>query len=416
MKNYMKILILIMGILVLTSCKKTDLNDPAIGTDLDGETKPIAPIVSLEEDDEDEEEIELPTENIDLSTEEGIRDYLIGDWICNIEYMSNIFAYMNIDENFDLEILFQDTYENEEKGLYKGKLVLDRLYAGSDEAPDIIRIELEDDKYSYADFFFLHRTIYEGNQVMSLFFTGDGNSVFSKLLGYEGEYADDEFNYMIDQLFFHKPNNQLASQEKRINDTFNAVFWGHAYLYESVWLDDVIWTPSPDDDFEAPYPMSMTNYENETRESIVYNIAEDKVFEILGDNMFQGEVYYVETDENGDIIEIIDAEYKVYLEDNPEGFIDEYPDYYEYSEIEDQIFDIIYNDIVEIREYIDGGMTVLYTRETTMIYGEEYYNIFLGTDYDDIFVREIHYGVNPISRAVYKYNVIDDIWEEMGAG
>lgn len=397
MKKAIGLLAVLIGIMILTACNNSDSENK------NSEVKIIdLPAVEVSENLKEEAEAELSP--LDLTSEEGIREYLAGEWFCQIEYMSNIVVNMKIYQDLDVELSFKDSFTEESKGDYKGKIIFDRVYANPDEAPDIISIELDDSKYPKGDFFFLHRTLYDGKRVMSLFFTGNGKSVFDILIGYDG----DDYDYTIEEVMLEKITGEISTGNARKNDAFYAVFWEHGVLYESIWLDDVDWTPSYEDDIPTKYPRQMEVYENDKYESILYNVNPDKKFEILGDNMFKGTVYYVETDNNGNLIELIDADYKKYLEESPEDYID--------SEIEDLIFDIIINDIEEVQAYLDDGLSILFTGETTVIDGEECYDVALGRDYEDQFVREIHYAVNINSRQVYRLDIINDVWEIVGAG
>lgn len=401
---------ILISAMILVGCNESKLEET---TKLE---KPNTLPVS-EETEELEEEKKLISPP-DLSTEEGIGEYLVGNWTCKIDYMSNIVVNMNVYENLDIQLTFYDTFTNEAKGEYKGKINFERIYASPEEAPDVISIELDDDYYARGDFFFLHRTIYDEKRVMSLFFTGNGESIFNILIGYD----DEDYDYIIEEVMLEKETGEIVQGEPRKNDEFYAVFWEHGEFYESIWLDDVDWTPPLEDDFATDYPLQMTLYENDKYESILYKVNPDKEFEILGDNMFKGTVYYVETDENGNMVELIDADYKKYLEESGEDFAGE-TDYYfeEGSEdyIDPEFADLIFSflkDIVEVQEYLEDGMSILFTGETIIIDDEECYFVFLGTNLEESFVREIHYAVNTNTGQVYRYDILNDTWEVMSLG
>lgn len=108
-------------------------------------------------------------------------------------------------------------------------------------------------------------------------------------------------------------------------------------------------------------------------------------------------------DYKGNIIELITADYTKSLEEISEESIDK---------IKDQIFNIT-ESIYEIQEHLDTGMSILFTGETTIIDGEKYYEIALGTNHEEIFVREIYYAVNITTGQVYKYDILNDLWEEI---
>lgn len=417
MKRSIKLLAVIISIVVLTGCNNSK------NTDLDTEEKTgKVPLVKEAEELAVEETSIFPP---DLNSEEGVIEYLVGEWVCNIEYMSNIVVNMNIYENLDVQLSFNDSFKNEAKGEYKGKISFDRVYAKPDEAPDVISIELDDSKYAKGDFFFLHRTIYDEKRLMSLFFTGNGESVFNILLGYDNDddYEDDP--YIIEEVMLEKVTGEISEEKPRKNDSFYAVFWGHDVLFESIWLDDVDWTLDEEDDFarDHPYPRPMTEYANDKYESIIYRVNPDKQFEILGDNMFKGSVYYVETDENGHMVELIDAAYKEYLEESEEDYynkddfhsqtgyyFEQGGEGYIYPEFAEFIFGFL-KDIDEVEEYLEAGMSVLFTGETVIIDNEDCHFVFLGTNLEESFVREIHYAVNTNTGQVYYYDILNDRWE-----
>lgn len=411
MKGKVLLLVLIC-IVILSGCnsQKTESIEPEASTSI-----PIASDVSdnLPDDDMPEpEEDTIPIFLPDLTTEEGIEEYLLGEWFCDVSPIGRAIANMTIDEDLNVHISFYDPFEDKPKGDYKGKIKLDRIYANSNEPPDIICIQLMDEDFPKGDFFFLHRTVYDKKCVMSLFFA-DGKSVFNRLANIDAYENFEE--YVIEELMFEKAAEESSQILPRKDDWFYAVFWGHGAYYESIWIDDVWWTPQEEDDFATVYPRAMTLYESDIPESVLYKIAPDMEFDILGDGMEKGEVYYIETDEHGNITELINAEYKEYLENNTseqyKNLIEN--DSYENvsQETQDLIFEIIMTDIVEIEEYLDSGMTILFTGETTIIDGEECYDLVLGTNHEEAFVREIYYTVNIYTENVFRYDVIMDTWE-----
>ncbi|NLB82649.1 MAG: hypothetical protein GX791_00220 [Synergistaceae bacterium] len=80
------------------------------------------------------------------------------------------------------------------------------------------------------------------------------------------------------------------------------------------------------------------------------------------------------------------------------------------------IYEIVENDVEEIREYLNAGMAILFTGETAVIEDEECYLVMLGTNHEDHFVREIIYAVNTVTRQVYRFDVLNDTWEPVAMG
>ena len=394
------LLIGLVCVLILSGCSKgkDEIKDAEVIA-----KKPPVSITSKETKDKI-----IPISLPDLTTEKGIREYLSGKWSCDAEYMGTIFCEMDIDLDLNVHILFYDGEAEESKGEYKGSIKLNRLYAGPDEAPDTIIFELKDEEYPDNEYFFLHRTVYGGKRVMSLFPREIEDSIFDKLA-----YIEEDYEYMIEEVMFEKQTEEATKILPRKDDYFYATFWGSEALdggimTDHIWIDDVWWTPPEEDDNATMYPSRMTLYESDIPESVLYKLDPDTEFHVLGDGGEKGEVYYVETDHNGNITEFINAEYKLYLE------IEEYNEVSE--EVEELIMAIIMDGFVEIEEYLEMGMSVLFTENKTMIDGEECYDISLGTNHEEHFVQEIHYSVNIYTGQIYRYDVIADKWEELGRG
>ena len=188
-----------------------------------------------------------------------------------------------------------------------GQINLERFEENGDELPDLMAIDLGDADWPGGDYFFLHRTIYDGKIVMSLFFAGNGNGIFDLL-------ADiDNFEYGPEEILFEKKSIE-KSQLKPLEDTeFYAVYWGSDPDGKSLWLDEVHWTPTEEYDPNALYPSRMTLYQDDFPESTLYGIAKESISNILENPMYAGEVYFVQTDKEGNIIDFEDAAYREYI-------------------------------------------------------------------------------------------------------
>ena len=223
---------------------------------------------------------------------------------------------MDIDKDLNVHLSFYNRETNQSKGDYKGIINFDRQYASPNEAPDLISIELIDADHPGGDFFFKHRTVYDGKCVMSLFFAGNGNYIFDMLVDI------DNFEYAPEEIIFEKICQEISPLTPLKNSEFYAVFWGDAANGKSLWLDEVQWTPIEEYDPDPMYPDRMMLYEDDVPGSVLYNILPDKLeqivgtnkYEMIGMNKFEGEVYFVKTDENGTIIEFEDAAYKAYID------------------------------------------------------------------------------------------------------
>lgn len=61
---------------------------------------------------------------------------------------------MNIDKNLNVQLSFYDTYMEESKGEYTGKIKFEWYYVDPDKAPDFLRLELKDTDELGGEFFF----------------------------------------------------------------------------------------------------------------------------------------------------------------------------------------------------------------------------------------------------------------------
>ena len=372
-------------ILVLFACNKTVVTEPIVKPDPVTNTK----IPDKKDPVETITQISLPN----LTTEKGIKEYLMGEWFFKDEYKSNILVNMSIDTGLNVILSFYDFENNEDKGEYTGKMELDRIYPEEDEAPDLIVINLDDPDEYGGDFFFTHRTSYDGRFVMSLFFAANGNCIFD-MLGPEG------YENVPEEIVFERLTEGVTKEVQHKNKEFHAIYWGMSADQESLWLDDVVWSQEDNDDYATMYPSRMNWYKNDIQESVLYDVAKTEISEIFGDDLTKGGVYFVKTDDKGVITNFIDGERKLFTEGK---WIDE-------NEIED-IYQVFKRDVDVIKKYIEMGMTMENEAEMILIDGEWLYVVYLGTQHEDYFTRELTYAINNKNLDVYYYDVINDVWE-----
>ena len=245
MKHKLLLAVLIC-ILVLSGCNKGKIEDKS------EEPSKLIPKTTTEVVEDPEEKI-ISIYQPDFSSEDGIRDYLVGQWVYDFYYRGDVICKMNIDKDLNIDLSFENSYSDEPNGDYSGKITFDRIYASQDEAPDLISLELFDTEEPGGDFFFLHRTLYDGKRVMSWFLASNGNTVF--------DIADpvDGFRSPAEEIIFEKVTGEKSQEKPRVNDEFYAVYWGTGADEKSIWLDDVWWNPPEEDDYAPLYPRSMTN-------------------------------------------------------------------------------------------------------------------------------------------------------------
>jgi len=242
--------------------------------------------------------IDLP----DMQTEAGIREYLAGEWyFYDPAYLGYKSCRMVIHEDMNVEFVFFDSVTYEPKGEYNGQFAFDRIYADASEAPDMLCLEFTDDsKLLGGDFFFLHRTVYDGRRVMSLFSVGNGGCVFDLLDPSE----ENRWGYAPVEMLFIKDTGEEYDLAPRRTAEFYAVYWG-GYESVSIWLDDIDWPLPGGYDLEeigsdSWYRYLTTRYNNEVPVSVIYVLPEDRTQAADGD-LHYGEVYLVNTDEHGEI-------------------------------------------------------------------------------------------------------------------
>ncbi len=331
---------------------------------------------------------------VDLSSEEGIIEYLVGEWNYDHYYRGDIVGKMIIDEDLNVQLSFDNTYSDKPNGDFEGKIILDKYFSKEDDAPDIINLQLYNTDEPSGDFFFLHRTIYDGKRVMSWFFSENGNSVF------DVEDDSGQFRMPIYEIVFEKVTNEQIDAKPEVDGAFYAVFWGMGKDNQSLWLDRV-WWETQDDNYTSNYPLRMTMYVPEMSESILYKVNLEQISEVLGDEMPRGEVYYIETNTKGEITYLIDANRREWMLGN-EGN----------DQLEMMVYEIM-KSYESINDYLLMGMTIDFDGDTITVDDEIYYEVILGTLHDDYFVRELFYGINVYSYEVIVYDVINNVWESV---
>jgi hypothetical protein len=313
-----KLCIIIFSIIILSACTSEPGNidkEEAINIPLAVEDAKTTALPSMPEEANIMEEEEIEISVINLDSEEAIKNYLIGEWITDKETLSDyaltssdINCNMIIDEDLNINLFFYNRYTDETIGDYQGQISFDRLDENDDdELFDLISIDLGDANWPGGDYLFLHRTIYDGKRVMSLFPAGNGNGIFDLL-------ADiDNFEYAPEEILFEKQTGEKSDERPVEEAEFYAVYWGTGKDGNSLWLDEVQWTPTEEYDPDALYPTRMTLYQDDFKMSTLYGIAKEQISHIFINPMYPGEVYFVETDKEGNIIDFEDAAFKEYI-------------------------------------------------------------------------------------------------------
>ena len=314
-----RLFIIIVSVVILSACNKSEPGNidskESIKIPLAVEEAKTITVPSVPEEPKIVQEEEKEILEINLNSEDSIKDYLIGEWITDkgtlSDYLfteSHINCNMIIDEDLNINLFFYNRYTDEAIGDYQGQISFDRLDENEKEVADLISIDLGESDWPGGDYLFLHRTIYDGKRVMSLFPTGNGNCIFDLL-------ADiDNYEYAPEEILFEKQTGEKSELSPVEDAEFYAVYWGTGPDGNSLWLDEVQWTPTEEYDPDALYPTRMTLYQDDVKISTLYAIARENISNILINPMYPGEVYFVETDKDGNIIDFEDAAYKQYIE------------------------------------------------------------------------------------------------------
>ena len=243
----------------------------------------------------------------DMNTEAGIREYMAGEWhFLNTSDLDYYSCRMIIGKDMKVEFEFSDGKKVKERVTGQFYFNRIRIYAGVNEAPDVLHLELTNYKWKDGgDFFFLHRTVYDKRRVMSLFSAGNGGCLFDDSLV---PPVKDGWRGCPNEMVFVRETGEEYELAPRANAEFYAVYWGRSNSHpkNAVWLDDIKWPPPGPYDIEEIgsdtwYLYLTTKYDNETPISVAYVIADGTKTE--GD-LRQGEVYLVKTNGRGEIIKM----------------------------------------------------------------------------------------------------------------
>ena len=247
-----------------------------------------------------------PAQLLKMNTEAGIREYLAGEWrFYDTACLGYDSCRMVIDEDLNVEFEFYSGLTNKFKGDYCGQFSFDRIFADAHEAPDLLCLELSGGgMLQGGEFFFLHRTVFEGRRVMSLFSAGNGGCVFDLLDPSE----EDGWGVCPIEIQFTKEAGEEYHLAPRLNAEFFAVCWGYSDAEEGIWLDDIHWPlPGPYDPEQIGsdtwYRYLTAKYDNEMPVSVLYALADDRALMSDGD-LCHGQVYRVKTNEHGKIVDM----------------------------------------------------------------------------------------------------------------
>jgi hypothetical protein len=350
--------------------------------------------------------IKKPQENlviVDLSDEDAVKNYLIGEWHYGVNYANDTTLTMKIENDMKINLTFFDKNTQQYIESHKGQLEFKWVHADLDKAPDSLVLMANKENQNNGEYFFSHISTYSDKHVMAWYTLGNENTLLD-VLGLPGSepnpgdmLGSNTIQSVPQKLLFEKTVEQSFNSKPNINSKFHAILWKDKGSPEKLWLDDVDWSYKSEVDFAPIYPKIMTLYENDVKESVLYSVyAPDKEY-IIDIGLISGELYYVETNALGEITLLSRVEHSFIDVDNVAGHINP-------KDI-DIIMDIMENDHDQVKTILNSGKAILITGETIIVNGDDCYIVYLGR-----VNREIYFAVDIGQRKVYAHDVLDDKW------
>ena len=212
---------------------------------------------------------------------------------------------------------------------------------------------------------------------------------------------DDAASESVFVLRSAKEEMPSSSGPKR-GETFLALLWEIPSESRLLWLDET-------EHLQSGRALSVTH--KTTR----YQLARDAWINTRGFELTAGMLYLFTTDANGVIIEIAMTDN---LSDGPEwqDGADSQNDPADPDGLENlrdlvhQVWPIVESESTEYQAYLDMGMTIMIWGDTSVVNGVTCYDVVLGTDHEEHFVREVLYTVDIAGRKVYVYDPITGGW------
>jgi len=326
---------------------------------------------------ENDEKFQLPSQTALSANKKEMKDVffeeIVGTWRFSEDLLEE-------GENFYIEIdkdLKFSCVHSRDMGAVLFMGIVRHMWNYSDsinDFPDMLNFEIEPDASYEATggAFFISMALVDGRWQLYLDKTSGGRTMLDlvQMRNYHILYRDEK--------------EKGALKETKIEETFTAKVWERDALTGTLWLE------------RGDFLERGSRFVSYSHEAAKYQLCPDPDMGGLY-MLYEGNVYVFTTDSSGEIITVRNAEADVaeLLDDD---------------EIMKLACEILYERMPDYRIYIDMGMKALFTGETSVIDGKTCYDISVGTDHEEHFVREVHYSVDLNSERVYIFDFIDAGW------
>ena len=229
----------------------------------------------------------------------------------------------------------------------------------------IFNTDAENSRAASNGFYWMDMTLYEGEIYLSLRKTINEEMLLDDI-------AEDN------ALTFKREKPGSSSHAAiRADSFFPAAFWLIDNDKGEIWLKHVVFKDG--------------KYICESIEAVRYEPSPDIVFDILGNDLFSGQVYDIRTDSQGRVIKLA-------------------------AILESTAFEkslAVLANISVYRANIALGMSPLSLREISIIEGATCHIVYVGANYPGQFIREKVYAVNIDDEIVYEYDATRASWRRV---
>ena len=299
---------------------------------------------------------------------------IVGTWVSPVgEFSENAFIVMGINDDLTFKCAhrFEDSIGT---ALFTGIIRHAWNYNDSvNDFPDMINFELisSDAPDAIGGNFLMSMTLVNGVWQLNLEKTSGGRTIL-------------DVDMKNSHVLYREGKEKSSSSGMKKDETFTAKLWEQDGESGFVWLE------------YGDYYDSTGRFVSDNHKAVRYKICPDPDMGSL-DMLYEGNVYIFATASNGEIIIINRAWQDMGEELNSD-------------DIMELACEILEKKMPRYRECLAKGMKALFTGETTVIDGKTCYDVSVGTDHPEHFVREVHYSVNLDSEKIYEFDFVNALW------
>ena len=184
---------------------------------------------------------------------------------------------------------------------------------------------------------------------------------------------------------YRKEKEKASSSGVKKDEVFAAKVWALDSSSGLLWLE------------HGEYNEQKNLFISDTHKATRYMLSPDPNMDEIGYEIYLGEVYIFTTVSNGLVNEVRPSRKDI-------------ADSLNEDEIFELVWDILKRNDPKFSGYLELGMKVLYTGETSVIDGKTCYDISVGTDHAEHFVREVHYSVDLNNERIYELDFVNGMW------